>query len=174
VTWCWVGLVDEWPEDATAAAWASEDGARVGVLAAWCRRAKPFPQALRMDGRLVDRDGPAARVSLVLPPPGVRLKFDDVAVQEARRRVLAGPPFDGLSTLLSDSSHFEGAITVARGPEQTRRLEDDPFARIFPARVLDLEEGVLGSTPAPAGPTIERYGSAEPWPWDRFAANDDT
>jgi hypothetical protein len=21
---------------------------------------------------------------------------------------------------------------------------------------------------APAGPTIERYGSADPWPWDRF------
>jgi hypothetical protein len=168
VSWCWFGLVDEWPEDATAAAWASEHGERVGALAAWCRRGRPFRGALRMDGRLVDPGGAPARVSLVLPPPGVRLKFDDVAVQQARRRALAGPPFDGVSTLLTDSSHFEGALTVARG-EQVIMLGDDPFARIFPARMLDVEAGVFGSAPAPAGPTIERYGSSEPWPWDRFA-----
>ena len=167
MSWCWVGLVDEWPKEATAAAWASERGERVAVLAAWCRRAKPFRAALRMDGRLVDTSGAPARVSLVLAPPGVRLKFDDVAVQQARRRTLSGLQFDGVSTLLSDSSHFEGALTVARGG-QTARLIDDPFARIFAARLLDIEGGLFGSTPAPAGPTIERYGSAEPWPWDRF------
>jgi hypothetical protein len=165
--WCWLALTDEWPDDATAAAWASEDGERVGVLAAWCRRAKPRRDARRMDGRLVDPEGEPARVSLVLPPPGVRLKFDDTAVQQARRRVLAEPPFDGVSTLLTDASHFEGAVTVARGP-RALRLYDDPFARIFPARVLEVENGLFGSRPAPAGPTIERYGSAQPWPWDRF------
>jgi hypothetical protein len=170
VSWCWVGLVGEWPEDATAAAWASEDGERVGVLAAWCRRAKPFRGALRMDGRLADPDGEPALVSLVLPPPGVRLKFDDVAVQQARRRVLAGAPLDGVSTLLSDASHFEGALSVARGARR-RLLAGDPSARVFPARLLEVEGGVLGATPAPAGPTIERYGSAEPWPWDRFASD---
>jgi hypothetical protein len=29
--------------------------------------------------------------------------------------------------------------------------------------------GVVGRAAPPAGPTIERYGSSEPWPWDRFA-----
>jgi hypothetical protein len=120
-----------------------------------------------VDRRLIDPDGDAARVSLVLAPPNVRLGFDDLAVQQARRRVLAGPPFDGVSTLLRDSSHFEGAVTIARGAGAAR-LEDDPFARIFPARLLDVEGGLFGRVPAPAGPTIERYGSAEPWPWDRF------
>jgi hypothetical protein len=28
---------------------------------------------------------------------------------------------------------------------------------------------VLGRVPWPAGPVIERYGSAQPWPADRFA-----
>jgi hypothetical protein len=168
VSWCWFALVDEWPDGATAAAWASEGGERVGVLAAWCRRAKPFREARRIDSRLVDPQGAPATVSLVLPQPGVHLKFDDTAVQQARRRVLERPPFDGISTLLIDSSHFEGALTVARG-EDEERLEDDPFARIFPARLLEIEGGLLGTTPSPAGPSIERYGSAEPWPWDRFA-----
>ena len=168
MSWCWLALTEEWPDDATAAAWASAHGERAGVLAAWCRRAKPRRDARRMDARLVDPDGEPASVSLVLPPPGVRLKFDDLAVQEARRRILAGPPFDAVSTLLTDASHFEGAIVVARG-DQVRRLPDeDPFARIFPARLLDVGAGLFGSTPPPAGPTIERYGSAQPWPWDRF------
>lgn len=106
---------------------------------------------------------------LCFPPQGVRLLFDDPAVQAARRRVLAEPPFDALSTLLTDASHFEGAVTVARGEHDERRLAfDDPFARIFPARLLRIEDGLLGRVPAPAGPTIERYGSAQPWPWDRF------
>ena len=30
------------------------------------------------------------------------------------------------------------------------------------------EAGVFGTVPPPAGPTIERYGSGNPWPWDRF------
>ena len=81
--------------------------------------------------------------------------------------MFAQRPFDGVSTLLSDASHFEGTVTVARGGQLTL-LRDDPFARIFPARLLDLEGGLFGTTPPPAGPTIERYGSSEPWPWDRF------
>src|SRR4051812_19577745 len=87
--------------------------------------------------------GRPAAVSLVLPPPGVRLKFDDVAVQQARRRLLAGKPFDGVTTLLTDASHFEGSLLVARGPDAAR-LADDPFAQIFPARILTVEGGLLG------------------------------
>jgi hypothetical protein len=161
--------VDEWPADATAAAWAHDSSGDVaGVLAAWARRAKPVRHARRMDARLLDPDGPCATVSLVLPPEGVRLLFDDVAVQQARRAVFARLPFDAVSTLLTDASHFEGSVTVARG-DAVARLVDDPFARIFPTRLLDVDAGLFGSVPPPAGPTIERYGSAHPWPWDRFA-----
>ena len=138
------------------------------MLAAWRRHAKPVRHARRADARIVDPDGASARVSLVLPPAGVRLAFDDVAVQQARRDLLAGEPFDAVSTLLTDDSHFEGSILVARG-ENAARLGDDPFARIFPARVLHVGAGVLGRVPWPAGPTIERYGSVQPWPADRFA-----
>ncbi|HEV2814116.1 MAG TPA: hypothetical protein VGW10_12760 [Solirubrobacteraceae bacterium] len=139
-----------------------------GQLRVWRQRSKPVRGALRVDPRMLDEAGAAATVSLVLAPAGMRVLFDDLAVQQARRVVLARPAFDGVSTLLRDSSHFAGAITVARGSAQVARLHDDPFARIFRAMVLDVGAGVLGAVPPPAGPTIERYGSAEPWPWDRF------
>ncbi|TML91914.1 MAG: hypothetical protein E6G10_30060 [Actinobacteria bacterium] len=169
-SWCWLTLGDDAPAGATAAApaWDAATGESAGWLALWARRAKPSRDARRVDGRLLDRDGAPAHVSLVRPRPGVRLLFDDLAVQQARRDVLARPPQDAVSTLLSDASHFEGAITVARGAG-VARLADDPFARVFPRRLLRVGAGVLGSVPAPAGPTIERYGSAQPWPWDRFA-----
>jgi hypothetical protein len=168
-SWCWLALVDDPPRDADAAAPARElDGTPAGTLAAWRRQGRPVRDARRVDARLVDPDGAAATVSLVRPPHGVTLLFDDLAIQHARRRVLAGPRFDAVATLLSDASHFEGAITVARGEAQIARLRDDPFARIFAARILTVGAGVLGTLPPPAGPTIERYGSANPWPWDRF------
>lgn len=166
----WLALVPEPPEGASAAARArDEDGGPAGYLAIWARRSKPLREARRIDTRLLDPDGAAAAVSLVRPPPGVRLLFDDLAVQQARRDVLARPPLDAVTTLLSDDSHFEGALTVARGGD-VARLRDDPFARIFPALILHVDAGLLGSVPAPAGPVIERYGSAQPWPADRFGA----
>jgi hypothetical protein len=165
---CWLALVAAPASDATAqAAIHDAEGHPAGWLAAWRRRAKPVRSARRVDDRIVDDDGAPAWISLVLPPDGVLLAFDDLAVQQARRRVLAEPPQDAVSTLMRDASHFAGAITVARG-EGVARLADDPFARIFPARILRVGAGVLGAAPAPAGPTIERYGSANPWPWDRF------
>ena len=48
-----------------------------------------------------------------------------------------------MTTLLSDASHFEGSLTVARG-DGVARLADDPFARIFPARLLHVGAGVVG------------------------------
>ena len=168
MTRCWLALLDAPAADATAQARAHHtDGSPAGWLAAWRQRAKPARAARRIDDRLIDPDGAPAWVSLVLPPDGVRLAFDDLAVQQARRRVLAAPPQVALSTLMRDSSHFEGAITVARGAGAAR-LGDDPFARIFRARILRIGAGVLGAAAAPAGPVIERYGSASPWPWDRF------
>jgi len=165
---CWLALVDGQAEGADAAARATDsEGRFAGTLAAWRRRAKPVREALRVDERLIDPDGAAAWISLVLAPSGVRLAFDDPAVQQARRIALLHPYPAGLSTLLRDDSHFEGAITVAHSPTW-HRVRDDPFARIFPARLLAVEAGILGAAPSPAGPTIERYGSGNPWPWDRF------
>ena len=96
-----------------------------------------------------------------------RLAFDDLAVQQARRELLQGQPYEAVTTLLTDDSHFEGSLLVARG-EETARLADDPFARVFPPRLLHVGPGVLGRVPWPASPVIERYGSAQPWPADRF------
>ena len=168
MSWAWLALVEEPPASADAAAEArSLEGEAAGVLALWARHAKPVRHARRVDARLLDPHGAPARVSLVLPPLGARLAFDDLAVQEARREVLAGPPFDAVSTLLIDDSHFEGSLLVARDGDAAR-LHDDPFARIFPARILDVAAGALGRAPWPAGSVIERYGSAQPWPADRF------
>ena len=170
VSRCWLALVTRAPECALASADAfAEDGTPCGALVAWCQRAKPERGALRVDERIIDPEGGEAWISLVLAPAGVRMPFDDRAVQQARRDVLARTPAEAVSTLLRDDSHFEGAITVARGPGALERLEDDPFARVFPARMLRIQGGVLGRTLPPVGPTIERYGSANPWPWDRFA-----
>jgi hypothetical protein len=169
LSWHWLALVGERPDDAAAAAPVHEsDGTSAGFLAIWTRRAKPLADARRIDPRLLDAEGPEAQISLVRPPAGVRLLFDDPAVQHARRAVLAALPLDAVTTLLSDASHFEGSLTVARGAG-VARLGDDPFARIFPARLLHVGAGVVGRLPAPAGPVIERYGSAQPWPQDHFA-----
>jgi hypothetical protein len=168
VSWAWLALVDARPEDADAeASLRTLAGEPAGFLAAWRRRAKPVRWARRADARIVDPAGAPARISLVLPPVGVRLAFDDVAVQHARRELLGGQPFEAVTTLLTDDSHFEGSLLVARG-EETARLADDPFARVFPPRLLHVGPGVLGRVPWPAGPVIERYGSAQPWPADRF------
>jgi hypothetical protein len=166
---CWLALIADDAAGADAAARAfTLDGRPAGTLAAWRRRAKPVREALRVDEHLIDPDGAPAWISLVLAPPGIRLPFDDLAVQRARRLVLMRPPLPAVSTLLRDDSHFEGAITVARGRDAKRWLEDDPFARIFPRTLFEVERGLLGAVAAPTGPTIERYGSGNPWPWDRF------
>src|SRR5690349_14430327 len=143
MSWCWLDLLDHPAADATAQAAVFElDGRPAGWLAAWRRRARPTREARRIDDRIIDPDGQAAWISLVRPPHGVRLPFDDLAVQHARRRVLAELPADAISTLLSDASHFEGALTVARG-DAVARLRDEPFARVFDARVLRVEAGLL-------------------------------
>jgi hypothetical protein len=169
LSWVWLAVVDAAPDGADAAApLRTLRGEPAGVLAAWRRHAKPVRHARRADARIVDPGGVAARISLVLPPAGVRLPFDDPAVQQARRDLLALEPFDAVTTLLTDDSHFEGSLLVARGGDAAR-LGDDPFARVFPAQVLHVGAGVLGRVAWPAGPVIERYGSAQPWPADRFA-----
>lgn len=144
-------------------AWIAFDPLRV-----WVQAAKPERGALRIDPRIVSPEGAAATASVVLAPHGVSVPFDDLAVQHARRRLLAERPFDAVTTFLHDASHFAGSLVVARGADQLARLRDEPFARLFPARVVEVPAGLLGTTPWPAGPVIERYGSANPWPADRF------
>jgi len=164
----WLAFVDERPREATAAAAVEERGSPAGYLAAWRRASKPRREARRADPRLIDPGGEGGWISAVLPPAGVRIPFDDPAVQQARRRVLAGTTPDGVTALMRDASHFEGSITIRRGPGALEEIEDDPFARIFPARLLRVGDGVLGATHPAVGPSIERYGSANPWPGDRF------
>jgi hypothetical protein len=168
--WCWLALVDGDAAGADAAAEARDTtGAPAGHLAAWPPGRKPVRHALRADERVLDPAGAPALVSLVVAPPETATLFDDPAVQQARRVVLADArPPDVLTTLLRDASHFLGALTARRGADAAERLLEDPFARIFPARLLDVGPGLLGWMAPPAGPTIERYGSARPWPWDRF------
>jgi hypothetical protein len=104
-------------------------------------------------------------VSLALAPEGVSIPFDDPAVSGALRRTLADPRHRLVTTLLRDEVRFAGALLAA---DDRGRLHQNPFARIFPARVFHVGPGVLGSIAPPTGPGIARYAGGAPWPWDRF------
>ena len=163
MSWMWFAVAqDAEAHDAHAAAAARcLDGTPAGVLAVWLAEHRPKMPAVKVDARIVQRDGEQALVSFVLAPPGVRLPFDDTAVKQARRDVIAGRPPRALSTLLRGDSIFAGAITV-------EPVGDDPFARIFPARRLIVGAGLFGPVPAHPGPDIERHGSGAPWPYPTF------
>jgi hypothetical protein len=168
VSWCWFAALAALPAgedlvDASACVSVTDrEGRPAGLLAAWPRGRKPLREAVRMDHRLLDPDGPAAWVSLVLVPPEVAPLFDDPAVSQAMRRVLAGPPFAATSTLVRDAVHFAGAITVEQ-TDRPDRLADDPFRRLHPAQILRVGPGMFGRVVPPAGPAIQRY-SGKPWP----------
>ena len=168
MSWYWFSFLPEPPADAFVAAAAyAPDGQLEGYVAAWeAGRRRPF-HALSIDERVVDPDGAEAWVSLALSPPGVRILYDDPAVCDAMRAVLAGPHVTAMSTLARDSSTIGGAFTAVRGAFPAS-LADDPFARIFPAQLLRVDRGFVGEMPAPTGPGIQRYSGA-PWPWDTFA-----
>lgn len=166
MSWSWFALCDEAPAECLAAARVLEPrGDPAGWLVAWPTSDEaPAQGALRIDARAIEPAGPEAQISLVLAPPGVRIPFDDPAVLGARRAVMSAHPPRLLSTLLIDPSTFGGALTIP-----TDANVDDPFGRLFAARRLQVEGGLLASElPAPVGPSIERYGSGNPWPWDRF------
>jgi hypothetical protein len=168
VSWCWFAFLPEPPTgdelaDTLASATTTEVGGRpAGLVAAWRRGRKPLRTAVRVDERVIDPTGPPAWVSLVLVPPELSPLFDDPAVSQALRRVLAGPPFAAVSTLVRDAVHLAGAVTVEHG-DQPARLADDPFARLHPARILRVGPGMFGRVIPPAGPAIQRYGG-KPWP----------
>jgi hypothetical protein len=167
MSWCWFAHLPEPDAEDLAEALASApvadpDGRPAGLLAAWPRGRKPVRAALRMDQRVVAPGGPPAWVSLVLVPPELAPLFDDPAVSQAMRRVLAGPPFAAVSTLVRDAVHFAGAVTVEQ-VDQPDRLADDPFALLHPARVLRVGPGMFGAVAPPPGPVVQRY-AGQPWP----------
>ena len=166
--WHWFAFRPEPPADAFASAPAFRaDGAQVGFLATWLvgSRRKPVG-ALGIDARAIDPRGEPAWISLALAPERISVLFDDPAVCQAMRMVLAGPPLDVISTLVRDPSTIAGAFTATHAPTP-EGLADDPFARIFPRTLLRVDGGFVGNMPAPAGPGVQRYAGA-PWPWDHF------
>jgi hypothetical protein len=167
VSWCWFAhlpepAAGELSEALACASAADPDGGPAGLLVAWPRGRKPVRAAVRMDERVVDPTGPACWVSLVLVPPELAPLFDDPAVSQAMRRVLHGPLFAAVSTLVRDAVHFAGAVTVDQGDDPAR-LADDPFARLHPPRVLRVGPGLFRRVPPPPGPAIQRY-AGKPWP----------
>ncbi len=168
MTWAWFTLCPDPPVGAFASAAAFDlSGAAAGYLAAWRPDAAHPEGAGKIDSRAVDPAGGPGFASLVLAPDGLFLPFDDVAVTAALRQVLRLPPAPVFSTLLVGDDRLVGSLTAA--PEAAGRLDQDPFANLFPARALRVEAGVLGTMPAPAGPTTQRYGADNPWPWDCFS-----
>jgi len=171
VSWAWFdfGAVPTAASLASAETW-SVDGRAAGFLTAWSAEVEqPTPTAAKIDARAIDAAGDGGWVSLVIAPPGLFLPFDDPAVAHATRMVLAMAPADVFSTLVEGDDRCRGALTAVTGePGQPGRLEYDPFATLFPAVVLRVGPGILGHMPAPVGPSIQRYGGANPWPWDRF------
>lgn len=163
--WCWFAVVDEPPPGA----WAHATINRAGGLAVWPAGPRPVSNAMQLDASIVDPAGESGWLSLVVVPKAVAPLFDDPAVCGAIRRVLAGLAADAVSTLTWDAVHFGGAVTVRRGDDAVRRLRDDPFARLYPARVLRVPAGLFGRALPPAGPGIQRY-AGQPWPLRGFAA----
>lgn len=171
MTWRWIDVVAERPDDAEGATrLRRRDGRDAGFLA-WWPKSTPEERpggALRADKRLVAGGGRATWISWCrFDDVDASLAFDDGAVTGALRRRLADPWPEAVSTLLLDWSRIGGAITT--GVDE-HAAAADPFTRVFPSRrLLRCEAGALGAIPAPTGPGITRYGSGNPWPWDRYA-----
>jgi hypothetical protein len=167
----WLAHVPGRPGDADLAAPLRAPGGQpAGWLAAWVRPSKPVRDARRIDPRVLDAAGPPTWISLLLPARALWPLFDDAAVIRARQAVLAdAQPPDAVTTMVADSSRFAGALTARRGPGAAERLRDDPFARVLPARVLQLGGGLVGTGPPLGGPVTERR-AGEPWPWNRWSA----
>jgi hypothetical protein len=167
VTWRWLALRPEPPADAALVIPVTDEtGAPVGAIAAWGQEPDRPQGGLRVDHRALLGGSPATWVSLALLPDGAGVAFDDGAVTGALRRRLAAPWPGTCSTLLVDWGTFGGALTAG---ERRSDVEDDPFARVAPRRLLRVPSGSFGPVPAPTGPGVTRYGSGNPWPWDRYA-----
>jgi hypothetical protein len=167
MAWHWLLVCCERPIDALAVAdLHTLDGDSAGFIAAWRRESRRPPGAFGVDVRAVDPRGEPAWISLALAPQGTRFLFDDPGVSWALRRVLAGPRVRAVSTLTRDSATIGGALTAYDVCPSTSQ-SDDPFARLFPTRVLRVGPGFVAAMSAPTGPGIQRYAGS-PWPWSTF------
>lgn len=171
--WAWLVVgADPLPGACTQARATPEQGYDAGpageVAPVWLQSfpagPRPAETAVRVDRRVLDRQGAPARVSLVLLPEGRCPLFDDPAVSQALRDVLTGPAVDAVTTLTRDAVHWAGALSVVR---DARDLSGDPFRRLGTARVLAVDEGLLGRAPITIAPVTQRYGG-QPWPAARF------
>ncbi len=165
--WCWLALVTEEPAGARTMSPIEEGGRHAGWLGVWERSSDAHPDtALRMDGRAASPSSGEALPWLSLCLGGPPRAFDDGGAAAALRRCLAEPWPGARSTLLVDWHLLGGAVSAARDPQA---LADDPFARLFPQRILHTATPLLYAVPPPTGPALSRYGSGNPWPWDRYA-----
>lgn len=173
MTWRWLDIVPTRPPDAEGStALRKPDGTDAGFLAWWPKSDVRPGRALRVDERVVAGGGHATWLSWCRfdddgQDDDASLAFDDGAVTGALRRRLAAPWPEAVSTLLLDWSRIAGAVTTGVTAHDAAA---DPFADVFPSRrLLRVEAGALGPIPAPTGPGVTRYGSGNPWPWDRYA-----
>ena len=103
------------------------------------------------------------------PDAEAAIRFDEPEVQQARRETFAwwipllGDDLVCLTTLALDGARYGGAITVVR---RERDLSADPFAQLFPGKVIECGN-LFSEVAPPPGPVIERYGGA-PWPGGSF------
>ena len=165
--WDWLAVCSEPPGDVFAVgALHTLDGSPAGFIAAWHADNRRPPGSLGVDVRAIDPTGAPAWISLALAPAAMRFLFDDPAVSWALRSVLAGPRVRAMSTLTLDSASIGGALT-AYDERPPINQSDDPFARVFPTRLLHVSRGFIGSMHPPTGPGIQRY-SGSPWPWSSF------
>lgn len=167
MTWRWLAHRPAAPGDAALVIPLTDtDGAGAGVLAAWEQERTRPAGALRVDHRVLLGGGDATWVSLVLLAEGEGIAFDDGIVTGALRRRMAQRWPGTCSTLLVDWGTFGGAMTAGRDEGD---VADDPFARTGRRHLLRIPAGSFGAMPAPTGPGVTRYGSGNPWPWDRYA-----
>ncbi len=165
MSWCWLARSDSPIGGALAAAQIRTlDGEPAGVLQVWPAGDRPVEHAVKIDARVVDTAGTAARLSLVEFPPDGEPLYDDPTVSQAIRDVLAGPPPDAVTTFVRDGVHLAGALTARRDRYD---LTGDPFARLRPQRLLQVDAGLLGRVPMPCGPVMQRY-AGQPWPAEGF------
>ncbi len=165
---CWLARTSHAPGDAFATATLhDEHGTAAGVLCAWERHHEHPETAVKIDARAIDAHGAEAWASLALVDPREGLPFDDPAVLEAMRVVLALPAPDVFSTFVVHDNECAGALTAVYDLG-SGRLGRDPFRFVFGGQQLHIGAGLLAPTPPATGPAVQRYGSSSPWPWDRF------
>jgi hypothetical protein len=170
MSWCWLAHLEAPADDASAQAAAYEvDGSPAGWLAAWRGRAKPLRSARRWTlESSTPREPPHGCRSCDRPrasgcPSTIPRSSTPAARCSPAGRRTACPRCSATRRISRARSRWRAAPGWPSWPTTRSRGSS-------PARILRVEAGLLSVVTAPVGPTIERYGSAQPWPWDRYDA----